>query len=233
MGTTVSCLMPTADRRRHVPRAVACFLAQSYEHRELLILDDGADAVDDLIPNDDPRIHYFRSNKRLRHGQKLEWLAQIGRGDFYAFWDDDDWHGPERLERQMAALRTGADVVLLEHFVGYDEPCGHAYVWDWRSFGASADGTAAFTRRFYRNGPPFSPEERHPGRAVLLAQPRAKVAWLDGADLYMQILHDANSATTHMQGAGWIRAGADATLLARSRAQLGNAPAAAASELST
>lgn len=231
MGTIVSCLMPTANRRAHVPRAIACFLGQTYDHRELVILDDGADAVDDLIP-DDPRIHYYHSNKRLPHGQKLEWLAQIARGDFFAFWDDDDWHGPARLETQVGALRAGADVVLLERFIGYDLPCGHAYVWDWRSFGSSADGTAAFTRKFYRNGPPFSPEERHPGRAVLLAQPRAKVAWIDGNDLYMQILHDANSATTHMQGAGWIRAGADATVLARERAVLGGAPAAPAHELS-
>ena len=41
----VSCLMPTADRRRYVPGAIASFLAQDYEPRELIVLDDGQDSV--------------------------------------------------------------------------------------------------------------------------------------------------------------------------------------------
>ena len=44
----VSCIMPTADRRRFVPQAIRNFLAQDYAERELVILDDGADSIADL-----------------------------------------------------------------------------------------------------------------------------------------------------------------------------------------
>jgi glycosyltransferase involved in cell wall biosynthesis len=49
--------MPTANRRRFVPEAIRLFLAQDYEEKELVVLDDGEDAIADLIP-DDPRIRY-------------------------------------------------------------------------------------------------------------------------------------------------------------------------------
>jgi hypothetical protein len=41
----VSCIMPTANRRRFVPEAIRLFLAQDYLEKELVILDDGEDSV--------------------------------------------------------------------------------------------------------------------------------------------------------------------------------------------
>jgi hypothetical protein len=48
----ISCLMPTADRRAFVPLAIRYFLAQDYPEKELIIVDDGADSVADLVPDD-------------------------------------------------------------------------------------------------------------------------------------------------------------------------------------
>ena len=48
----VSCIMPTYNRRRFVPGAIAQFLRQDYLSSELVILDDGADLVGDLVPAD-------------------------------------------------------------------------------------------------------------------------------------------------------------------------------------
>ena len=45
----VSCVMPTADRRRFVPQAIGYFLAQDYPNRELVIVDDGKESVEDLV----------------------------------------------------------------------------------------------------------------------------------------------------------------------------------------
>ena len=41
----VSCVMPTADRRQWVPQAIRNFQQQNYPNRELLIVDDGREAV--------------------------------------------------------------------------------------------------------------------------------------------------------------------------------------------
>lgn len=99
----ISCIMPTFNRRAFVPRAIRCFLDQDYPETELLILDDGADAVVDLIP-EDPRIHYARDLERRSHGAKCNALCATARGRFIAHWDDDDWYPPDRLTRQAQVL---------------------------------------------------------------------------------------------------------------------------------
>ena len=48
----VSCIMPTYNRRHFVPRAIRSFLRQDFPHKELVIVDDGAEAVGDLVPVD-------------------------------------------------------------------------------------------------------------------------------------------------------------------------------------
>jgi glycosyltransferase involved in cell wall biosynthesis len=53
----VSCIMPTANRRPFLPEAIRLFLGQDYPESELIVLDDGEDAIADLIP-DHPRIRF-------------------------------------------------------------------------------------------------------------------------------------------------------------------------------
>lgn len=65
MPLRVMCLMPTADRRRFVPQAIRYFLAQDYPEKELVIVNDGADALGDLVPAN-PCIRYFRQQGRQR-----------------------------------------------------------------------------------------------------------------------------------------------------------------------
>jgi glycosyltransferase involved in cell wall biosynthesis len=86
----VSCIMPTADRRRFVPQAIRRFLGQDYPCRELVVVDDGADPVADLIPAD-ARIRYFRSEPGLSLGAKRNLACRLARGALIAHWDDDDW----------------------------------------------------------------------------------------------------------------------------------------------
>ena len=52
MTPLVTCLCLTRNRRGFLPRAIECFVAQTYEERELLIVDDGDDSIADLAPAD-------------------------------------------------------------------------------------------------------------------------------------------------------------------------------------
>jgi glycosyltransferase involved in cell wall biosynthesis len=72
--------MPTANRRAFVPRAVGHFLRQDYPHKELVILDDGADSVSDLIP-DDVRVRYVRAERKQPIGAKRNACVELTRGD--------------------------------------------------------------------------------------------------------------------------------------------------------
>jgi len=127
----ISCILPTYDRRAFLPHAIRYFLRQDYPEKELLIVDDGPDAVGDLVPAD-PRVRYVRLPQKITLGAKLNFCCEETRGPIIAQWDDDDWYARDRLTRQMLALRqTGADVCGISDLLYYDvrRGTGHRYVY--------------------------------------------------------------------------------------------------------
>jgi glycosyltransferase involved in cell wall biosynthesis len=134
----VSCIMPTCDRRPFVRDALRCFFAQDYPNLELIVVDDGADAIADLIPADS-RVRYFRLPKRLTVGAKRNFACEQARGEVIAHWDDDDWYPPSRLRTQMAAMHErGGDV------------CGSSILYFHRR-----DGDEAFLYRYSGGSAPW------------------------------------------------------------------------------
>lgn len=100
----ISCIMPTADRREFVPYAIEYFQQQTYEDRELIVVDDGHDSCRDLVP-EDVRIQYLRV-PRSTIGAKRNIAIEQARGDIIVHWDDDDWYAPTRIEQQVADLEN-------------------------------------------------------------------------------------------------------------------------------
>ncbi|HEX5725390.1 MAG TPA: glycosyltransferase, partial [Longimicrobiaceae bacterium] len=70
MTPEVSCVLATGGRRRFLPQALRCFRAQTFAARELVVVDDGLDPAEDLIPPD-PRIRYLRLPAGQPLGTKL------------------------------------------------------------------------------------------------------------------------------------------------------------------
>jgi O-antigen biosynthesis protein len=110
----VSAIMPTRDRPEFALQAVRYFLAQDYPKKELLVLEDGTPSLAGRLP-DDPRIRHVATGAVSRSiGAMRNEACQLACGEIVAHWDDDDWYGPERLSRQVAAIRAGrADVTAL------------------------------------------------------------------------------------------------------------------------
>ena len=116
----VSCIMPTYNRRAFVAQAIAYFLRQDYANKELIIVDDGTDAINDLIPVDD-RIRYIRLHEKKTVGAKRNLACEQARGTIIAHWDDDDWHAPYRLRYQVEALlHAGTDICGTTTLLYYD-----------------------------------------------------------------------------------------------------------------
>ncbi|HEY7066794.1 MAG TPA: glycosyltransferase [Chloroflexota bacterium] len=127
----VTCIMPTADRRRFVAQAIYYFLRQDYERRELLILDDGSDPIGDLVPAD-ARIQYVPLDRRLVLGVKRNLACELAAGDLIAHWDDDDWIAPQRLGLQVAALqRARADLCGASRQLYYDPAGERAWLYQY------------------------------------------------------------------------------------------------------
>ena len=100
----VSCVMPTWNRRAFIPAAIDCFMKQTYENRELVILDDGEEPIEDLIPKDS-RIRYVFENRRRVTGDKRNRVCALAKGPIICHWDDDDWSAADRIADQVERLQ--------------------------------------------------------------------------------------------------------------------------------
>src|SRR5687768_12073418 len=97
--------MPTSQRRFFVPQAIKYFMRQTYDTTELIIIDDGADPVEELIPQDES-IRYYRIPPGQTLGAKRNLACHYAQGEIITHWDDDDWYAPHWLEYQVQALLT-------------------------------------------------------------------------------------------------------------------------------
>ncbi len=99
----VSCLCPTYGRFRHLRQALACFLAQDYEPKELVILNDHPKP----IRCDEPGVRVVNVAERYEGmGRKRQALLDLARGRWAAQWDDDDFYLPWHLSRWVPVLEA-------------------------------------------------------------------------------------------------------------------------------
>jgi glycosyltransferase involved in cell wall biosynthesis len=119
-ATLVSCIMPTYNRRAFLPHAIRYFLRQDYPSKELIIIDDGTDNIEDLVPCD-PSIHYCRLDQKITLGAKLNLACSYANGDIIANWDDDDWYAPGRLTYQVNTLeKNGTSLCGINNLLYFD-----------------------------------------------------------------------------------------------------------------
>lgn len=200
--TSVTCIMPTANRRRFVPSAIELFLAQDYEDRELVIVDDGTDDVSDLVPRH-PQIRYFREPPGARSlGEKRNLACELSRGDVILHWDDDDWHAPWRIRCQVERLNSeDLDLCGLDRPLFVDARAGQA--WEYTLTSAASGwlcgATLGYRKTFWR-------EHRFPD--VRIGEDTRFVRFAGGARMgaladnrfFLARIHSANTATKRPQG---------------------------------
>jgi len=207
----VSCIMPTANRRPFVPQAIAAFLRQDYAPRELVIIDDGTDNVEDLIPRDD-RIRYVHSARRQSIGNKRNEACRLAAGDVIVHWDDDDWHAPWRLSYQVTELLAkNADICGLDRLWFYEPETRRA--WQYRYPGGRsrwlAGGSFCYRRRLWERQH-FSDVSVGEDTRFVRDAAFAKLIALERDDFYVARVHGANTCRKQTSGASWFAASRDA-----------------------
>jgi glycosyltransferase involved in cell wall biosynthesis len=201
----VSCIMPTANRRTFVPQAIRYFLRQDYPHRELLILDDGSDAVADLVPLD-RRIRYFRLTERRSVGMKRNLACEVARGEIIAHWDDDDWMAEWRLSYQVRELLRHPPMTLcgLARLRFHDPRANQA--WEY-VYSASQRPWVCGNTFCYRKA--FWEQHRFPdlneGEDTVFVWhlKNANVAALPDPSFYVATLHTHNTSPKRTRGPFW------------------------------
>ena len=200
----VSCIMPTADRRRFVPQAIRCFLAQDYAERELVILDDGSDPIADLVPQD-PRIRYLRAPQKQKLGAKRNECIKLCRGGLIMHWDDDDWSAPHRISYQVETLlRERAELCGLRQMLFYNSATSQSWLYTYpeKSRLWLAGGSLLYTREFWQRSP-FPNLQVGEDTRFVWGQTKARIAVAPDFSFYIATIHSSNTSPKVCSGPYW------------------------------
>lgn len=102
----VSALMITHGRPGFVLKAVEWFQLQTWQRKELVI-------VDDSTPDKRPDlsrvrgVRYVVPERPMHIGEKHDRAVEEAQGDVLTYWDDDDWFSPRRIVTQLEPIVLG------------------------------------------------------------------------------------------------------------------------------
>ena len=109
----VTAICPTYNRWRWIPSVIACFLAQTFDDSELLIVDDGTEEPPSGYVPSHSRIRYVKLyGERIPTGQKRNMCCELAHGEFIVHFDNDDYSAPQRIEHQVVNLEASETQVL-------------------------------------------------------------------------------------------------------------------------
>ncbi|HTS43351.1 MAG TPA: glycosyltransferase [Puia sp.] len=121
----ISVLMPAYNTEAYIGEAIQSVLKQTFEHFELIIINDGStDNTENIIRSiQDPRIVLInQSNQGV--SQALNTGLMHARGEYIARFDADDICYPERLQIQYDYIRKNPEYILLGSDADYVDKNG-------------------------------------------------------------------------------------------------------------
>lgn len=131
----VSCICPTYNRvaaRKHLlEEAVESFLRQTYQDKELIILNDHPEQIIEL---DYPQVYVLNRNPRFPTlGEKYNYGITISSGDLICTWEDDDISLPNRIALSIEKLGDAdyfnpkAYFFLMDGKLTFEQHTGYAH----------------------------------------------------------------------------------------------------------
>ena len=189
----VSAIMPTRARQVFAVAALECWLAQTYPHRELVIVDD-ADAPSFPTAPNELGVSYHRLPARLTIGAKRNIACSRAAGEIVCHWDDDDWSAPERIADQVARLVESAKQMTGYHSMVFRSEQGSR--WQYRSPNADyAIGTSLMYWRSFWLQHVFPALESGEDTSLWMAALRQKqVVACDAAGMMIATIHGGNTS---------------------------------------
>ena len=112
-GPLVTVVLPTFNRPRYLPVALASVLRQSYGHLQVIVVNDGGTDVRDIVGSfNDPRVVFI--NRAENRGKAFSLNEALSRavGKYVAYLDDDDLFYPNHIAVLLDALESSTDYRL-------------------------------------------------------------------------------------------------------------------------
>jgi glycosyltransferase involved in cell wall biosynthesis len=187
----ISCLCVTEGRPAFMPWLMWCFDRQSWPQRELLIVDS---SVEPFQPMGRADVRVVAVPPGTNVPRKRNVALREAKGEFVAWFDDDDWQHPERLVSLMDALGGGAIYAGVRQawFVNLSTRQCEAYP----GFKSQVIFNSALFRREHVQNIRFQEHFRHasdtPWMTALRAAHPGKIISLDRQDLFFWLCHSTN-----------------------------------------
>ena len=110
-GDTISVIIPLYNRREEIGRAIGSALRQSRAPDEIVVVDDasGDGSAEAVAALGESRIRLLRHERNQGAAAARNTGIAAAVGDWIALLDSDDEWEPEKLARQLDALRTAPD----------------------------------------------------------------------------------------------------------------------------
>lgn len=195
----VTCLCLTRNRRQWLPKAIECFLRQTYRPCDLMIIADGED-VRDLVPAHD-RISLVEIQSGFEIGSKRNFGCERARGSVIAHWDDDDYSSPGRIADQIQRMAASGKVVTGYHSMRFTDG---AQWWKYEGTRNYALGTSLCYEKLWWKSHPF------PGLQIGEDNQFVTAAWaaqqlesVDAGDLMYATIHSGNTSPRSLNSSSW------------------------------
>jgi glycosyltransferase involved in cell wall biosynthesis len=149
MSKIVSCLCITYKRTSFLEKSIEYFKSQNYSEKELIVVfQDNDDETNKFISENDYKkyeydhlksnakkisyckndIIFIRVSKDLTLGEKRNLSIDFSNGEYVCIWDDDDFHHPERITKQLNFLQyCKKSSCVLSNIMIYNEPLNKLY----------------------------------------------------------------------------------------------------------
>jgi glycosyltransferase involved in cell wall biosynthesis len=197
----VTCVCITRNRRTWIPKMLACFEAQSYERRELLVISEGEGLFDLLPESQRTQVVHIQREPPFQVGVKRNFANDLAHGEFIAHWDDDDYSAPGRLADQVSRLQdTGLAVT------GYRSLRFTDGGRSWMYTGAPGFvlGTSLCYRRSWWAEHPFNAKQIGEDTSfVACAQSLGQLAVAENSEMMYATIHGSNTSPRVLQGSNW------------------------------
>lgn len=110
----VSIIIPTYNRAHLIVESINSVLTQTYTNLEVIVVDDGStDSTEELISAIcDIRLRYIRQPNRGRSNARNHALS-LSNGKYITFLDSDDLYLPNKIELQVAYLKSHPGVAMV------------------------------------------------------------------------------------------------------------------------
>ncbi len=119
----VSIIMPSWNTGRFIAESIQSVLNQTYQHWELIIVDDcSTDNTDEVVASfHDDRIRYLHNEHNSGAALTRNYGLREARGEWIAFLDSDDLWAPEKLAHQIHFMQENGYSLSYTEYEKIDE----------------------------------------------------------------------------------------------------------------